>query len=270
MKKKIGLVLGGGGARGLCHIEFLKVLDELQIKPSVISGTSMGAIIGTMYAAGMSGNDIDELLHEINFRHLFKMLDFSILSRSSLIKGKGIIEFLKKKIPAQNFEDLQIPLKIIATDFWRRQDIVFDHGDLFSAIHASIAIPALFEPVVVADRVLIDGGISNNLPIDTIRQHCDLMIAIDVSGKKTIPIEPKLPTWFENIMDTFVILQSSIVEYQMKICKPEIYLKPKLKDINILDFEKTDKILKSVKADAKRFKEDLQKKLKTHKKLLPF
>lgn len=268
--KKIGLVLGGGGARGLCHIEFLKALDELNLKPSIISGTSMGAIVGTMYAAGMSGNDIDELLHEINFKDLFKMLDFSILSRSSLIKGKGVEEFLKTHIPAENFADLQIPMKIIATDFWRRNDIIFDSGELCPAIRSSIAIPALFEPVVVADRVLIDGGISNNLPIDIIRDDCDILIAIDVSGKKTVPINPKIPSWFVNVMDTFVILQSAVVEYQLKVCKPEIYIKPELRDIDILDFEKADKILESVQKDVSDFKEDLTKKLKSSRKILPF
>lgn len=268
--KKIGLVLGGGGARGLCHIEFLKVLDELGLKPSIISGTSMGAIIGAMYAAGMSGNDISDLLRKINFKVLLKMLDFSILSRKSLIKGKGVEEFLKTHIPAETFEELNIPLKIVATDFWRRTDIVFDSGELIPAIRSSIAIPALFEPVVVEDRVLVDGGISNNLPIDVVRKECDILIAIDVSGKKTVPIKPKIPSWFDNIMDTFVILQSSVIEYQLKIYRPEIYIKPDLIDFDILDFEKADKILFSVQGDVAKFKDEITKSIKSIKSFLPF
>ena len=122
------------------------------------------------------------LLDDINFRDLFKMFDPSFLSRTSLIKGKGIEEFLKGKIPASTFEELHIPMKIVATDFWRRNDIVYDSGELIPAIRASMSIPALFKPVVFENRVLTDGGASNILPIDLIRENCDLLIAIDVSG----------------------------------------------------------------------------------------
>ena len=95
-------------------------------------------------------------------------MDFSFLSRSSLIKGQGVENFLKQNIPVSKFEELNIPLKIVATDFWREDDVVFDSGKLLPAIRASISIPALLEPVILDDKVLIDGGISNNLPYDLI------------------------------------------------------------------------------------------------------
>ncbi|HPR18753.1 MAG TPA: patatin-like phospholipase family protein [Candidatus Cloacimonadota bacterium] len=266
--KKVGLCLGGGGARGLCHIEFLKVLDELQIKPSIISGTSMGSIIGAMYASGMSGTEIHKVVNKINFTDLLRMLDISILSRASLIKGRGVEEFLEKHIKAKTFEELSIPLKIVATDFWRQKTIVFDSGDLIPAIRSSIAIPAIFEPVIMGDRVLIDGGSTINLPFDLIRHDCNFLIAIDVSGSKTVPIDPVLPSWFENVMTTFEILQSQIIEFQLKVYRPDILVKPELKDINILDFEKSGKIMKSVAEDVKQFRAELLEKLKSRK--LPF
>jgi len=263
--KKVGLCLGGGGARGLCHIEFLKVLDELQIKPSIISGTSMGSIIGAMYASGMSGTEIHKVVNKINFTDLLRMLDISILSRASLIKGRGVEEFLEKHIKAKTFEELSIPLKIVATDFWRQKTIVFDSGDLIPAIRSSIAIPAIFEPVIMGDRVLIDGGSTINLPFDLIRHDCNFLIAIDVSGSKTVPIDPVLPSWFENVMTTFEILQSQIIEFQLKVYRPDILVKPELKDINILDFEKSGKIMKSVAEDVKQFRAELLEKLKSRK-----
>ncbi len=263
--KKIGLALGGGGARGLCHIKFIEALDELGLKPSIIAGTSMGAIIGAFYASGLSGVQMENILNEIDFKDFFKMIDLSFLSRSSLIKGKGVENFIKQNIPANTFEELNIPLKIVATDFWRENDVVFDSGELLPAIRASISIPVIFEPVILDDKVLIDGGITNNLPYDLIRNECDILIAIDVSGSKSIPDKLKAPSWFDNIMSTFQILQSSIVEYQMKLYEPDIYIKPELIDINILDFEKVDNILLSVKDDVECFKKEIEKKVSKKK-----
>ena len=264
--KRIGLTLGGGGARGLCQIEFLKVLDEFGVKPVVISGTSIGAIIGAFYASGLSGKQIEKILDDINFRDLLKMFDPSFLSRTSLIKGKGIEEFLKRKIPSSTFEELQIPIKIVATDFWRRNDIIYDSGELIPAIRASMSIPALFKPVVFENRVLTDGGASNILPFDLIRKDCDLLIAIDVSGSLSIPDIPKIPNWFENIMNTYQIMQSAMVEYQMKSCRPDIYIKPALRDIGILDFEKSHKILQSVQKDVIFLRKELSKHLENKRK----
>ncbi len=264
--KHIGLTLGGGGARGLCQIEFLKVLDEFGVKPIVISGTSIGAIIGAFYASGFSGKQIEKVLDDINFRDLLKMFDPSFLSRTSLIKGKGIEKFLKEKIPVSTFEELHIPMKIVATDFWRRNDIVYDSGELIPAIRASMSIPALFKPVVFENRVLTDGGASNILPFDLIREDCDLLIAIDVSGNLSVPVTPKIPNWFENIMNTFQIMQSAMVEYQMKSCQPDIYIKPALTDIGILDFEKSHKILQSVQNDVIFLRKELRKHLENKRK----
>jgi len=261
--RKIGLCLGGGGARGLCHIEFLKVLDELKIRPVAISGSSIGAIIGAFYASGLSGLEIEEILHDIGLKELKKMLDFSFLSTASLVKGKGVERFLKEKLPTQKFSELKIPLKIVATDFWRECMVIFDKGDLIPAIRASISIPAIFEPVIIDQSVLIDGGVFNNLPYDIIMDECKFIIAIDVSGSRSIPDKLKKPNWFDNIFSTLNIMQQAILDYQMKIKKPDIYVKPALKDFGLLEFDKADSILKSVKDDIMKFRKELKVKLKT-------
>ncbi len=260
--KKFGLCLGGGGARGLCHIAFLKVLDELKLKPCIVSGSSIGAIIGAFYCAGLSGQDIEDLLHEIGFRELSKFLDFSILSRSSLIKGKGVERFLKEKLPAKQFSDLKIPLRIVATDFWREKLVVFEDGKLVPAIRASISIPAIFEPVIIDDAVLIDGGVFNNLPYDIIHKDCKFVVAIDVSGSRSLPEKLKKPHWLDNIISTLNIMQQAILEFQMKIKKPDIYIKPELMDFGILEFDKAEQIMASVDEDVERFRSELIQKLK--------
>ena len=136
--KRVGVALGGGGAKGLSHIAFLKALDELEVRPAVIAGTSIGAVIGGLYAAGMSGAGLEQLLKTIGFTELSKIiLDFSILSESAIFTGKRVEEFLARRIPFQTFEELEIPLKIVATDFWNRREVIFESGSLITAIRAS-------------------------------------------------------------------------------------------------------------------------------------
>lgn len=296
--KKVGLTLGGGGARGICHIEFLKVFDEMNLKPSIISGTSIGAIIGAFYASGLSGNEINDILDSIDISKkstnkeiplgrkeghkleklvdekitdikeyykkidsIHKMINISFFKNTSFLSGKGVEKFFEENLPVKTFEELEIPLKIVATDYWEQKQVIFDTGDLIPAIRASMSIPAVFEPVIIDDMVLIDGGITNNLPFDIIQDECDLTIAIDVSGNLSIPKKVKAPNMFDNIMTSFEILQDSIIKYQMKIKTPDIYIKPELKDVGILDFHKANEVLVSVKDDVKILKEELMSHL---------
>ena len=298
LKKKIGLTLGGGGARGICHIEFIKVLDNMNLKPSVISGTSIGAIIGAFYASGLTGKEINDILDTIDisnkkidkdisasktegskiekfvddkitdikeyykkFENIHKMIDISFFKNTSFIYGKGVEKFFNDNLPVKTFEELKIPLKIVATDYWEQKQVIFDSGDLIHAIRASMSIPAVFEPVINDDMVLIDGGITNNLPYDIIQDECDITVAIDVSGNVSIPNKVKAPNLFDNIMNSFTILQDSILKYQMKIKTPDIYIKPELIDVGILDFHKANLILKSVENDVNILKNALEEEV---------
>ena len=260
--KKIGLALGGGGARGLCHIEFCKALDELGLKPSIISGTSMGAIVGGFYAAGVSGEKMAVLVDNLGFVEYTKMLDFSILSRAGLVKGKGVMEFLEKHLPVKTFESLEIPLKIVATDFWHRKEIVFESGELLPAIRASLSVPGIFEPVEINGVVMIDGDAVNPLPMNIIRNACDILIAIDVTGTNRQPKKRPVPAIFESVMTTFHIMESAVIQNQVAIFKPEIYIKPLLENIQILDFNRDKEIMGSVRAEVEFFKRELEARLK--------
>lgn len=260
--KKIGLALGGGGARGLCHIEFCKALDELGLKPSIISGTSMGAIVGGFYAAGVSGEKMAALVDNLGFVEYTKMLDFSILSRAGLVKGKGVMEFLEKHLPVNTFASLEIPLKIVATDFWHRKEIIFESGELLPAIRASISVPGIFEPVEINSVVMIDGDAVNPLPMNIIRNACDILIAIDVTGTNRPPKKRPVPAIFESVMTTFHIMESAVIQNQLAIFKPEIYIKPLLENIQILDFNRDKEIMGSVRAEVEFFKRELEARLK--------
>lgn len=265
MKKKIGLALGGGGARGLCHIEFIKVLDDLGLRPAVISGTSIGAIIGAFYASGYTGQQMEDLLQDIGLREITKLVDPSFFSFAGLVKGKGILDLLKEQLPVHTFEKLKIPLKIIATDYWQQKEIILHRGDLIQAIRASISLPAIFEPVRIGEQVLIDGGLSNPVPYDVIRDACDLLIAIDVGGVPPLPDKIRLPNMFENIFSTVQILQNAIVTNKMSVAEPDLYYKPPFKNVGLLEFEKFEKITESAANDVQSFRDDLTEWKKENK-----
>ena len=257
--KRIGVALGAGGAKGLSHIAFLQALDELGVRPAVIAGTSIGAVIGGFYAAGVSGARLEQLVKEIGFRDLYKIvLDFSLLSNSAIFKGKGIEDFLSREIPVRTFEEVEIPLKVVATNFWERRPVVFESGSLITAIRASMAMPAVFEPVLLNDMVLVDGGAVNPLPYDLIRQECDLTIAIDVSGEKTYAPGDSIPNMVESILSTFQIMQAAIVEAKKQLSPPDIYVKPALTNIRVLDFYRYKEILAGVRDEVQEFKETLK------------
>jgi len=260
--KKLGLALGGGGAKGLCHIAFLKALDDMGVRPAMIAGTSIGAIIGGFYAAGMSGASLEQELGNLGIIAGIKIAtDFSLFSDSAIYKGKGVEEFIARLLPVHTFEALEIPLKVVATDFWNRREVVFASGNLVSAIRASMAMPAIFEPAVINGIVLIDGGAVNPLPYDLLRSECEVTAAIDVSGTKEQPEGDPVPNMVESILSTFQIMQAAIVEGKKKTSPPDIYIKPALTNIRVLDFYRYKEILTGVQPDMSRFKEDLQKLL---------
>jgi NTE family protein len=257
--KRVGLALGGGGARGLCIIEFCKAMDELGIRQSIISGTSIGAVIGAFYAAGFSGKRMEEELESISLLQIPRLMDFRL--KSALLKGRRIEAFFRTVLGCDCFEDLATPLKVTATDYWSREAVVFDSGALMPAIRASISLPAVFEPVRYQNRVLIDGGASNPLPHDLIRDECDYLIAIDVSG--TIePVHSKvMPGLVDSIIETFQAMQTTIIAEKLRQSPVDCYVCPRLTNFGILDFIEEKKIRASVAADVEAFKQKLKKDL---------
>ncbi len=232
------------------------------LRPVVISGTSIGAAVGALYAAGLAGAEIRYLLFNIDLLAINSMVDFTFPIRSGMIKGKGVENFFERSLPIKRFAELKIPLKIIATDFWNRSQVVLDSGDVIQAVRASISIPGVFKPVKMLSSVLMDGGIVNPVPFDVIRRECDILIAIDVSGTKTTSVQGEIPGTLETIMSTFQIMQASIVNTKRAQTRVDIYLKPKLENIRVLEFHKIEEILNGVKPEVDDFKRHLRKKMK--------
>lgn len=271
-KPKIGVALGGGGVRGLAHIPALETIDSLGIQPCAVTGTSMGALIGALYAAGLSGQDIRGIV-ESNFSSsgdTFKELynkRVALLkwiggvrpawAGSGFLKADKLVERLIDEMSAETFEDLEIPLSVVATDFYSGEPVVFDSGELLPALKASMSIPGVFVPVEHDGRILVDGGIVNNLPFDLLPDDCEITVAVNVAPtRESEDGEP--PGMVEAIVGMFDIMVDRITTIRSDEKPPDIHIRPKLVGIRILDFDKTA----SVFEQAQPAIEDLKKQLK--------
>jgi NTE family protein len=189
MSKNVALVLGSGGARGLAHIGAIEALEERGYTITSIAGCSMGSIIAGMYAAGQI-KEAKEWFLQVDKQLILRMMDINLLSGNSLVKGQRIIQELQTIVPDRPIEDLLIPCTIVASDMLNTEEVLFRSGSLFEAVRASISIPLFFQPVQIENRLLIDGGILNPLPLHAIeRTPDDLLVAMDISGKDAMPIQ---------------------------------------------------------------------------------
>lgn len=266
----IGISFGAGGARGIAHLLMIEALDELGLKPSIISGSSIGSVVGAFYAAGFDSKQMLEILDQLIHPKSDSVFDFLLKSdivkmftmfdpqfiKSGFIKGEKFQKFMETNLKVSRFEDLKVPLKVVATDYWKKEEVVFDKGDLLNPIKASYSLPGLFTPVKIKNRILIDGGAVNPLPYDLIKDKCDITIAIDVTAFKA-QSESEIPPTFDSVFTTYQTMQNSIIKERLKFLKPDIYIRPEIYDVRVFDFIKADSIFKQ----AQPAKEDLKKKL---------
>jgi len=180
--KTISLILGSGGARGMTHIGVIKCLEDRGYSIRYISGSSIGALVGGIYAASKLDVYAD-WVSELNKGDVLRLLDWSF-ARGGIFKGEKIIGILKQLVGDSNIEDLSIGFTAVATDLNSEREIWFNRGSLFDAIRASIAVPMIFEPVISGDRLLVDGGLINPVPIaPTLNNDSRLMVAVDLNAE---------------------------------------------------------------------------------------
>ncbi|MDQ0319323.1 NTE family protein [Pararhizobium capsulatum DSM 1112] len=262
----IALALGGGGARGIAHIHVIEVLDELGLRPKMIAGSSIGAIMGAAMAAGMRGTDIrSHTLTAISRRgelmnRLWRLRPASFVEavKGGLGLGRFNLErvldaFLPDAIP-RDFADLAIPLKIMATDYYGQSEHVCARGDLRQAIAASAAIPALFRPVKIDGRVMIDGGVYNPVPFDHLHGKADIVIGVDVVGGPEGDGKT-LPSRIDSLFGSGQLMMQSIIAMKLRAHPPDIFLRPEVNRFRVLDFLRAEEVLTAtagVRDDLKR------------------
>jgi len=265
LSPSFSIAFGGGGARGLAHIHVIEALDELGIKPVAIAGSSIGALMGAGVASGMSGRDIHDYARSIlgtRAQVASRMWRARPGTLAEAMEGgfrfgqfnveRILKAFLPEVVPA-SFEELKIPLKVTATDYFGHKLAVFDSGELHSALAASAAIPAVFRPVMRDGRMLIDGGIYNPVPFDLLEDVADITIAVDVVGG---PEEgSKRPTSIDLMFGATQLLMQSIIANKLTQCSPDILIRPPVSRFRVLDFMKIDAVMaetEAVKDEVKR------------------
>ncbi|MEJ2112693.1 MAG: patatin-like phospholipase family protein [Flavobacteriaceae bacterium] len=266
---KVGLVLSGGGAKGLAHIGTLKVIDSLGLRVDYVAGTSMGAIIGSLYASGYSGKQIDSLFKRVNFDEILSdylpraaktfyekensekyaitlpLEKFKLKLPSALSNGQNAYNLLSKITlhvgDVKDFKDLPIPFFCIATNIETGEQVVLEKGNLAQAVMASGALPSLFQPVTIGDKVLIDGGVVNNYPIDELKQKdVDIIIGVDV--------QDDLRDRYNLSAATDILLQinnfRTVKDMKEKSKKTDVYIKPDIKDFTVVSFDQGKEIIR--------------------------
>ncbi len=266
MSPRFGIAFGGGGARGLAHIHIIEALDELGIRPVAIAGSSIGAIMGAGMAAGMKGREIREYARSIlgtRTQMASRMWRARPVTLAEAVEGglrvtqfnveRILKAFLPEAVPG-TFEELEIPLKVTATDYFGHHLAVFGEGNLHSALAASAAIPAVFRPVTRGGRMLIDGGIYNSIPFDLIEHDADIVIAVDVVGAPS-EAERKRPSSVDLMFGATQLMMQSIIANKLTQCRPDILIRPPVSRFRVLDFLKIDAVMAetaSVKDELKR------------------
>ena len=268
MSRSFALALGGGGARALAHVAVLEALDELNEKPVAVAGSSMGALLGAAYAAGMSGKDIRRfilaLVHDRAevFRRLIAARAGTFASLLNVGFDVALLDaekfcgqFLPSDIP-DRFDGLAIPLVIMASDLHRREPVAFISGALKPALAASIAVPTVMRPVVIEDRVLIDGGATNPVPFDQLRGRADVVVAVDLSGGPT-DSRRDIPGAWDCLLATLSLMGGAITAEKVRHGPPDLMLRPKVGAFRALEFLQASAILRAAQPIKAELKERL-------------
>ena len=280
---RVGLVLSGGGAKGLAHVGVLKTLDSLGVRVDYIAGTSMGAVVGALYASGYTGQQLDSIIRSTNFDLLISdkvprnsktfferknaekyiltlpFNKFKIQLPSSISRGQNVFNLLSKLTlnvsGIDDFSKLPIPFYCIATDIQTGQEVVLDHGNLAQAIAASSALPTLFQPVKLNNKLLMDGGIVNNFPIERLlSKNLDFIIGVDVQDDL---LQDDELNSVSNIMLQINNFRA-VEELKEKSKLSDIYIKPDVGDFSIISFGQGAPIIEQGQKETLKFLEELQ------------
>ncbi len=259
-KVKVGLALGGGGARGIAHIGAIKAFEELGIKFDYIAGTSAGSIIGALYAYGKSAKDIEELVKSLRKKDIMRgMIPFIKPTKTERLEEQLNKAFGDLTV----FSEMKIPLTVVCTDLKTGKEVDFDYGNVAKVVSGSCAVPGVFTPVVYEDMHLIDGGLRNNVPADVVKKMgANVVFAIDVNHLRGTGTES---------LSTISVLSSTIgIMMQSKIDKTmecaDLIFEPALESFSPLKFEGFDEMIKIGYNTVMANKDKIQKMLELNPK----
>ena len=258
-RKKIGLALGGGAARGLAHIGVLEVLEKEGIPIDMIAGTSMGAIIGGVYAKTGDAKAMRPVAISFGFRKIKYFSDFTI-PRTGIIKGRRIEDELKMVIGANTeFRDLRIPFSCVAVDIDNGEEVVIKEGKVWEAMRASSSIPVIFTMVKWHGRNLVDGGLMNPVPTKTVRDMgADFVISVNVLPYKAVS-DNREPSIFSIMMKAFYILDAKFIETSLSMS--DAVIEPDVVHIAFTDFQRAEECINAGVTATQKIVPEIKKRL---------
>jgi NTE family protein len=227
---KIGLVLGGGAARGFAHIGVIQVLEEAGIRPDLVVGTSAGSLVAAFYASGKTGTQLQKVAETME-EATFADWTLPIFSRG-MLRGEALSRYVSTQVNGRLIESMPLPLGIVATDLNNGQGVLFQRGDTATAVRASSAVPALFQPVKISGRDYVDGGLVSPVPVRYARQMgAELVIAVDISSA---PESNAASDTLQILMQTFSIMSKSINNFELR--EADVVVRPALLGVASSDF----------------------------------
>ena len=238
MAKKLGFVLGSGGSRGVAHVGFLQAMEDNGIRPDFITGSSMGAVVGSNYANGMTPKRMMKEVVELKKMHLLDF-DLNILKSQSLLRSNKLTQILTKLLKNKGFDDLKIPFACSAVDLKTGKIVTLKDGDLVKSVQASATIPGIFKPVEIGNYALIDGGIKQRLPVDACRElGAEVIVAVDVLGD--VKYADKAYNVVSVMLRTIEIMDCAQRDFLVKEEKIDLLLQPEMGSISQFKFSNYD------------------------------
>lgn len=271
---KIGIALGGGGARGAAHIGVLMELERLGIRPQLLTGASIGGLVGALVAAGLSLAEARDFFKRLNLTQIYGLPG----GAPALSGNTRLEEMLEETLGRITFAELEIPLAMIAVDLVSRKEVVLDEGDVVSAVLATMALPVLLPPVEREGLVLVDGGVLNNVPFDVARARgATHVIAVDLTNTapygtiedpppatkvgvvaRALALTQRRPTW--QVVSTVIdIITAHSFNARMAISRPDLLIRPHLGTMSIFDFHRWQEGIEAGKTAASQVEEELTK-----------
>lgn len=249
-KKRAALVLGGGGARGVAHIGAIEELESQGFEISAVAGTSMGALVGGVYASGHL-DPFREWMCALDKYKVFGLVDFA-LSTEGLVKGDRVMEAMKALVPDVEIERMPVPFAAVAADLLTGDEVVLDAGGLYDAIRASISIPSVFKPIHRDGRVLIDGGTVNPLPVNRVRrEEGDLLVAVDVSAPFGADPAQRVNAslnYYKVLIASSQIMQQRIAQLMCRLHTPDVLVELPADSYGMFEFYRSEELVEAGRA----------------------
>lgn len=256
-RPKIGLALGAGGARGFAHIGVLQVLQKKRIPIDCLAGCSMGSLIGALYCTGMDIHFMEKLALHLKRRH---WIDFTV-PKMGFVSGMKILEMVRFLTKEMNFEDTKIPFAVVATDVEKGERVVFREGPIYRAVRASVAIPGIIVPFRIGDRLLVDGGVMDRVPVSVCREMgADLVIAVDVGVvEREVAVKSIIDVFFQ----TIDIMEREI--FKWRILDADLVIRPEVGHISSTAFTQVEETIALGRQAAEKQVEAIQELIKEWK-----